>query len=528
MNYPIDFFRDEVRCGFYIPTAIKQVWAAELTILSEIDRICEKYGIRYFANYGTFLGAVRHGGFVPWDDDLDLCMLRDDYNRFREVADAELPEKYAIHDYERKEGHWLLLARVVNRDRISFAPEDLNLWHNYPYLAGVDIFIKDYLYPEEKEERARDDEILRILALADGIVEGRLRKEAIEKQLSETEAQYHIRFDRSLDTRHMGIELYRLAEKQMSRVSAGESDQIQQIYPGMLKDWKGQPKVWYEKNIRIPFEGTTVPVPEQYDTVLRDIYGDYTVVRKAAVWHDYPYFETQREELQSHADFKLPCFFFERNLLRPRDVSTWDSPHKRVVLFLAAGPMWWKSLDPWYRKESADPEAEVIVAALPLLFKDCYGDIIASDEELAMAAREAEYPDDLNGIAWYDIDVEEILPDRIYIQDVYDGENPCLTVPTIFYASHVRKYTKELVFVPPFEAEDFTPEDGKDVIVMKYYVTAPGVAYADRVWLNSPVIRKRYLEKLIAWAGEDTRGYWERKLKIIGEDHDGIEVKKSL
>ena len=83
MDFTVDFYRDEVRCGFYIPTAVKQAWAANLTVLSEIDRICEKYGIRYFADWGSILGAVRHGGYVPWDDDLDICMLRDDYTRFR-------------------------------------------------------------------------------------------------------------------------------------------------------------------------------------------------------------------------------------------------------------------------------------------------------------------------------------------------------------------------------------------------------------------------------------------------------------
>ena len=118
MGHSVDFFRDEVRNGFYIPTAIKQGWAAALDVLSEIDTICKNHDITYFADWGTFLGAVRHGGFVPWDDDLDICMLRDDYLKFREVADRELPENYVIHDFERKEDHWLFLSRVVNNSRM--------------------------------------------------------------------------------------------------------------------------------------------------------------------------------------------------------------------------------------------------------------------------------------------------------------------------------------------------------------------------------------------------------------------------
>ena len=83
MKLTTEFYQDEVRYGFYVPTAIKQAWGAELQILAEIDRICKKCNIRYFAEWGTLIGAVRHGGFVPWDDDLDIGMLREDYERFK-------------------------------------------------------------------------------------------------------------------------------------------------------------------------------------------------------------------------------------------------------------------------------------------------------------------------------------------------------------------------------------------------------------------------------------------------------------
>ena len=105
MEFPVSFFKDEVRLGFYIPTAVKQAWAANLAVLFEIDSICEKHGITYFADWGSVLGAVRHGGYVPWDDDLDICMKRDDYVRFRAVARDELPQGFVIHDFETKENH---------------------------------------------------------------------------------------------------------------------------------------------------------------------------------------------------------------------------------------------------------------------------------------------------------------------------------------------------------------------------------------------------------------------------------------
>lgn len=67
-----------------------------LEILTEFDRICRKHNIQYFLDSGTALGAVRHGGFIPWDDDIDVGMLRSEYDRFMEVAPKEIGEKFYL------------------------------------------------------------------------------------------------------------------------------------------------------------------------------------------------------------------------------------------------------------------------------------------------------------------------------------------------------------------------------------------------------------------------------------------------
>lgn len=312
----MDFLRDEVRSGFYIPTAIKQAWSASLKILAEIDRICEKYGIKYYAEWGSLLGAVRHGGFIPWDDDLDIGMLREDYNRFCLVADKELPEGYAFHTYKSKNDHWLFLSRVVNTNQICYDLDHLNRFDNFPYIACIDIFVSDYRYADEELEKKRCDEVKRIIAIADGIVNKTFGGPQIENLLCELESKYKVHISRGISNVDIGRELYALAEKQMARTTAKESDRIVQLFPWGLKGATGLPKEYYEDFIRLSFENTSIPVPAQYVKVLSNRYGDFMRIHKIWGGHDYPYFEKQRENLLSVADFEIPEFRFDNGLLR--------------------------------------------------------------------------------------------------------------------------------------------------------------------------------------------------------------------
>jgi len=234
INFPIDFFRDEVKSGFFIPTIVKQAWTAQLIILEIIDNICQKHHITYFADWGTLLGTVRHGGYVPWDDDLDICMKREDYTRFKEAAKTELPENFCIHDYAHKENHWLFLSRVVNHSHICYEPEHLKQFHNFPYLASIDIFVLDYLYEDPEKEAARYKEIKHLLSIADGIIAKTFDTATTEALLRELEQTYSIQIDRNYNNTRIGIELYALAETQMARVPKNEAKNMGQIFPWVL------------------------------------------------------------------------------------------------------------------------------------------------------------------------------------------------------------------------------------------------------------------------------------------------------
>ena len=75
-------------------TMLRKAQLRMLDILIAVDKICRKHNIPYWLDYGTLLGAVRHGGFIPWDDDLDISMMKEDYDRFLTIASKELPEQF--------------------------------------------------------------------------------------------------------------------------------------------------------------------------------------------------------------------------------------------------------------------------------------------------------------------------------------------------------------------------------------------------------------------------------------------------
>ena len=94
------FLSPETRCGYYASAETKACWKAMLDIVEELDRICRKYDIKYFLIAGSLLGAIRHKGFIPWDDDVDVALFRDDYNRLERILPNELPSHLFMQTME--------------------------------------------------------------------------------------------------------------------------------------------------------------------------------------------------------------------------------------------------------------------------------------------------------------------------------------------------------------------------------------------------------------------------------------------
>ena len=337
MEFTREFFYDEVRDGFYIPGIVKRLWGAGLTILSEIDRICKKYNIPYYADGGTLLGAVRDGQFIPWDDDIDIIMRREDFKRFSLFAKKELPAELDLESLELNTEYSNFTAHLGKKNT-DFRPELLRKYQEYPYPETIDIFILDELAQNPEDEEFRE----KVLKMLGGILkydEKYGKTEQLLEELEEIENVLKIRFDREKSLKE---QLFRVMDRVCQEFNGTGSDMLAIVpwiaYFGIYS----YPRSAFEKSNRIPFCNTEVPAPIGYDTVLRAEYGDYHKKVKAGGLHAYSYFKICEDELReklkegwiftyhfSEKDLEHPVVENFRNLII-RTVEEFTGLHKEL------------------------------------------------------------------------------------------------------------------------------------------------------------------------------------------------------
>ncbi len=270
---PEGFFEPETLCGFYVDEKMKKVWAIELDLLYEFDRVCRKNGLTYFLIFGSLLGAVRHHGFIPWDDDMDVIMPRADYEKFLTLG-SEFRTPYFLQTCRTDPGFYYAHAKLRNSDTAAI---------DYPFIyqgfnlgCFIDVLPLDNFDPENGA--ADFEEINRL------ILENSVAMRLTHPALSER--------DRERVRRHSGIEPMKAFEridclsKKSNEKYTGYVSILAATTYGMKKDVF--PAESFSQAVPCSFNGIETFIPCGYDTVLSTTYGDYMElppVEKRGVWH---------------------------------------------------------------------------------------------------------------------------------------------------------------------------------------------------------------------------------------------------
>ena len=266
----------------------------ELTVLDLIDSICSKHNITYFADWGTYLGAIRHKGFVPWDDDLDICMHRNELNKFLAVAKEELPEGYSIMSFHNNDYSWKFIYNIVPNDHMCFTPEYLKSHYSFPYIVAIDIFIIDNISDDDSIEQSRNEQVKRLLNEADKIS---LSEQSEPDKLNKMRA------------------LYDEAEKLLQLENEHDTKRVVQKVPWGVYHNRTYDKSDFINAVRVPFEMTSVPVPLCFNKILSSKYGNFMNIVFGGGGHNYPYYIGQKKALKEDFDYPATYKFSESDLL---------------------------------------------------------------------------------------------------------------------------------------------------------------------------------------------------------------------
>lgn len=229
-------------------TTLRKAQLRMLDILIEVDKICRKHNIPYWLDSGTLLGAVRHGGFIPWDDDMDIAVLWKDYKKLKKILIAELPEQFMFYDWKTEKYVCMKMGKVCDLHSKFIT----NSNHQLPGGAYLDVLPirKQFSYT-----------VRRILDYSYGRCFRRIRgfnNSKIEKFI----AYLAFPFLSCLVVVADGIS------------SIYPSNKYGHIYGGVNTNLKRQYTDMFPLST-ISFEGYEFPCPHNTDAYLRNLYGDY-------------------------------------------------------------------------------------------------------------------------------------------------------------------------------------------------------------------------------------------------------------
>lgn len=244
------------------PMSFEKTKQVELEILTNVAEFCDKHEIQYFLAYGTLIGAVRHKGFIPWDDDIDIWMPRADYYRFLEIYNKEnLDSKYkAISPYDKISRH--SFVKVIDT---RTAKIESGIDYSNGYLGvDVDVFPLDGQPDNDKDFSKWYNKLQKYYKIYTYLIldkQGSLKKKI---------ALFFIRFF-SGEKKRVLIKTAKLHKKYPYETSLYVGA-VESCYNFINNHYK---KEWFSDFIMADFENLKFKIPVGYDEILTQMYGDY-------------------------------------------------------------------------------------------------------------------------------------------------------------------------------------------------------------------------------------------------------------
>jgi len=249
---------------------IRDLQMVELDILKEFIKICEEHNLKYYAVAGTVLGAARHKGFIPWDDDIDVCMPREDYKKFHEIVSSRKDSPYAIQTIHTDESLPILITKFVDKSVTMLSSLDTKVQNKF--YAFIDIFPMDGL-PSNKiarnirVRRALMYRNLFLLSIFDIHAEVGRKDKSLFKRLI-----FWLCDNFNLQRLLNGAKIATRGNKLLAKTRFPETDFCSPQLWGQYKTKAVFPTEWFGEGALLPFEDIQIIVPAIYEKYLERLY----------------------------------------------------------------------------------------------------------------------------------------------------------------------------------------------------------------------------------------------------------------
>ncbi len=269
---------------------MKKIWNVELDLLAKLKDICNKYGLNYCASSGTLLGAARHKGFIPWDDDIDIFLPWADYKKLLEIAPKECSYPFFFQSFLNEEDGETSASRLRRSDTTGFTKwEYENVSADYDKGIFIDIFPLFYV-PESKLDQAAQKETImffwKCIRGHDALIQ--INRGGTPNPDYEKYIMYYRCISESMTIRDIKwayLNACAIDDKPTNIVGATSS----RVHLDSLM-WDAS---LYAEYIDLPFENTTIKVPKKYESVLDKQYGDWRTPVENGSRHEMVVIDTE-------------------------------------------------------------------------------------------------------------------------------------------------------------------------------------------------------------------------------------------